>query len=196
MLVAFGAVLVDADVIVRELQTPGQPVFEAMLGRWGIEILDTDGTLDRARLAARVFADPDELAALNSIVHPAVGVAMQSRRESLAGTVATVILDIPLLVESGHRELDGLVVVDLAPNLAIRRLVEHRGFSEADAEKRIASQATREERLAVADLVIDNNGPISDLAREVDRCWEWIMGLDRPPLDRPLGKLGSRLDEQ
>ena len=196
MLVDFGAILIDADAIVRDLQTPGQPVFEAMLERWGIEILAADGTLDRAAVAARVFADPDELAVLNSIVHPAVGVVMQSQRKSLARTDATVILDIPLLVESEYRDLDGLVVVDLAPELATRRLVEHRGFTKADAEQRIASQATREERLEVADLVIDNNGPIDDLAEEVDRCWEWIMSLDRPPLDRPLGKLGSRLDEQ
>ena len=165
-----------------------------MRERWGTAILDADGTLDRAAVAAIAFADPDELAALNSIVHPAVGAAMQRRRESLAGTDSTVILDIPLLVESGHRDLDGVVVVDLAPELAIRRLVEHRGFTKTDAEQRIASQATREERLEVADLVIDNNGPIGALSGEVDRCWEWIMGLDRPPLDRPLGNLDSSLD--
>lgn len=190
----WGAVLVDADAIVRELQAPGRPVFEAMVERWGAGIVDNDGSLDRAEVAALVFGDAEELAVLNSIVHPAVGKEMQRRREIMARTNATVILDIPLLVESGYRDLDGVVVVDAELEVAVRRLVDLRGFTEQDARKRIAAQASREERLAVADLVLDNNGSIDDLAAEVERCWVWIGTLDRPLPDRPVSRLRSRAE--
>ena len=194
MLTGRGAVLVDADAIVWELQAPGAPVFEAMVARWGVGIVDTDGSLDRAEVAARVFVDAAELAALNSIVHPAVGKEIQRRREALAGTDATVILDIPLLVESGYRDLDGVVVVDTELAVAVGRLVGLRGFTEPDARKRIDAQASRDERLAIADLVLDNNGSLDDLAVEVERCWGWIETLDRPLPGRPVSQLRSRIE--
>jgi len=194
MLTGRGAILVDADAIVRELQAPGTSVFEAMVARWGAGIVGKDGSLDRTEVAAQVFVDAEELAALNSIVHPAVGKEIQRRREALTGTDATVILDIPLLVESGYRDLDGVVVVDTELAVAVGRLVGLRGFTEWDARKRIAAQASREERLAIADLVLDNNGSIGDLASEVERCWVWIGTLDRPEPGRPVSRLRSRVE--
>ncbi len=194
MLTGRGAVLVDADAIVRELQAPGTPVFEAMVARWGVGVVRNDGSLDRAEVAERVFADPAELLALNSIVHPALGNELQRCREVLAGTDATVILDIPLLVESGYRDLDGVVVVDTELAVAVARLVRLRGFTERDARKRIGAQASREERLAIADLVLDNNGSIDDLAVEVERCWAWIGALDRPLPGRLISRLRGRVE--
>jgi dephospho-CoA kinase len=180
LLVEKGAVLVDADAIVREVQEPGTPVFQAMVERFGPGIVTADGTLDRAAVAAVVFADPDELTALNGIVHPAVTEEMTRRREAWVDTDATLILDIPLLVESKYAGLAGVIVVDVDPEIAVQRLVEFRGFSEDDARARIGRQASREERLAAADFVVDNSGDLAALRAEVDRCWEWILTLPRP----------------
>ena len=191
LLVERGAVLLDADAIVREIQEPGTPVFAAMVDRWGDGIVTDDGTLDRQAVADRVFGDPDELAALNAIVHPVVADEMTRRREALAGTDATVILDIPLLVESGHDGLAGIIVVDVDPELAVERLMTHRGFTETDARERIARQASRTDRLARADVVVDNSGSLEDLVAQVDRVQVWLDALDRPPLDQPVNRIGS-----
>ena len=172
-----GAVVVDADAITRELQEPGQPVLAAMVERFGPDILAADGTLDRQVTADLVFADPAALADLNAIVHPAVGAEIARRLEAEAGTDHVVVLDVPLLVDSGRSDLAGLVVVDVAPEVAVARLVEHRGFRAEDARARMARQAPREERLAKADLVIDNGGSLQDLEAEVARAWAWIEGL-------------------
>lgn len=195
MLVDRGASLLDADAIVRDLQTPGTPVFTAMVERWGDRILDDDGGLDRQAVADIVFADADELAALNGIVHPAVGDEMSRRREALADTDATVILDIPLLVESGHQGLAGVIVVDVDPEVAVARLVAGRGFTPDDARSRIARQASREERLGRADLVVDNGGSLEDLTREVDRAWSWIGTLERPQSGSGVPQIGSRAED-
>ena len=195
MLVDRGASLLDADAIVRDLQTPGTPVFTAMVERWGDRILDDDGGLDRQAVADIVFADADELAALNGIVHPAVGDEMTRRREALADTDATVILDIPLLVESGHQGLAGVIVVDVDPEVAVARLVAGRGFTPDDARSRIARQASREERLGRADLVVDNSGSLEDLTREVDRAWSWIGTLERPQSGSGVPQIGSRAED-
>ena len=172
-----GARVVDADAITRSLQEPGQPVLAAMVERFGEGILHHDGTLDRAAGAATVFADADALADLNAIVHPAVGAEIAARLEEAAGTDDVVVLDVPLLVESGRSDLAGIIVVDLDPDEAVARLVAHRGFDEADARARIARQAPRHERLARADLVLDNHGTVADLEAEVERAWAWIEGL-------------------
>ena len=186
-----GAVLLDADAIVREVQEPGTPVFIAMVEYWGDDIVADDGTLDRQAVADRVFGDADELAVLNAIVHPAVADEMTRRRRALASTDATVILDIPLLVESGYEGLAGIIVVDVDPELAVERLVTHRGFTETDARGRIARQASRTDRLARADVVVDNSGSLNDLVAQVDLVQAWLEKLDRPPLGQPVDRIGS-----
>lgn len=182
-----GAVVVDADRIVRELQQPGTEVFAEMVDRFGGGIVAADGTLDRQAVADIVFHDPEELAALGAIVHPRVRDEMTRRLEELAATDEVVVLDVPLLVESGWEGMAGVVVVDLDPEIAVDRLVAHRGFDPEDARSRIAAQASRDDRLARADIVVDNGGTLEDLEGEVDRVWAWIEGLEpsaedfRPP---------------
>jgi len=170
-----GAVIVDADAITRELQEPGQPVLAAMVERLGEGILTADGTLDRAAVASIVFADPDALADLNKIVHPAVQAEMAARMGA-APPDGIVVLDIPLLVEK-RDGMAAIIVVDTPVDTAVDRLVAHRGFTEADARARIANQIPREERLAIADCVVDNSGSPDQLDTEVARCWEWLEGL-------------------
>lgn len=186
MLVERGAVLLDADRIVRDLQAPGGSVFAAMVERWGDQIVTGDGTLDRQLVAAIVFSDEDELKALNEIVHPAVAEEMKAQRKAVEGADAIVVLDIPLLVRAdGSSEKDryanlaGIIVVDVDSDLAVARLVAFRGFGEDDARARIANQATREQRRAVADVVIDNSGSIDELAPQVDEAWAWALALPR-----------------
>ena len=170
-----GARVIDADAITREVQQPGTEVFAAIVERFGDGIVAADGTLDRPALALIVFADPDELKALNDIVHPAVGVEIAERLAEAADTDDVVVLDVPLLVESGRSDMAAMVVVDLDPDVAVRRLVEHRGFTEEDARARISRQASREDRLAKADRVLDNSGSVDDLLAQVDAAWPWIQ---------------------
>lgn len=176
-LVERGARLIDADAVVRELQHPGTPVFEAMVERFGPSIVAPDGSLDRAAVAAVVFTDDAARADLNAIVHPAVGAEIMARVAAAAERDDVVILDVPLLVEGGRYPVAGILVVDCPVDVAVRRLVEHRGMDEADARARIAVQATREDRLARADHVVDNSGTPEDLAAEIDRAWAWIESL-------------------
>ena len=178
LLAAKGAVVVDADAIVREVQQPGSPVFAAMVERFGPGIVAADGTLDRAAVADLVFGDAEALADLNAIVHPAVGAEIARRMEALAATDEVVVLDVPLLVESRNAyPVAGLLVVDVDPDVAVRRLVEHRGMREDDVRARMARQAGRDERLARADRVVDNSGTLGDLSAQVDAAWAWIEGL-------------------
>jgi dephospho-CoA kinase len=178
LLAAKGAVVVDADEVVRDQQRPGTPVFDAMVERFGPGIVAADGTLDRAAVADVVFADPQALEDLNAIVHPAVGAEIARRMEELSGTDAVVVLDVPLLVEASRGyPLAGLIVVDVDPDIAAERLVMQRGMSEEDARSRMSRQASREERRARADVVIDNRGTLGDLARQVDAIWDWIERL-------------------
>lgn len=182
-LAARGAVIVDADEVVKQLQEPGQPVFEAMVERWGDKIVAADGTLDRAAVAGIVFGATEELAALNKLVHPAVRAEMRAQTEAVAHTDHIVVLDIPLLAEGGadRRGASAVIVVDLPPEVAVERLMTFRGFERDDAEARIAAQATREERLAMADYVIDNSGGLDALDEEVERCWSWLTALEPTP---------------
>lgn len=178
LLAAKGAVVVDADAIVREVQQPGTPVFAAMVEQFGPGIVAADGSLDRAAVADLVFGDANALADLNAIVHPAVGAEIARRMEALAATDEVVVLDVPLLVESKNAyPVAGLLVVDVDPEVAVRRLVEHRGMREADVRARMARQAGRDERLARADRVVDNSGTLDDLSAQVDAAWAWIEGL-------------------
>jgi dephospho-CoA kinase len=179
LLAANGAVILDADAITRSLQVPGTAVFDAMVERFGPGIIAEDGSLDRAAVAAIVFADEQAKRDLEGIVHPAVGAEMLTRLQALADVDTVVIYDVPLLVESGRKGYVAVIVVDVDPELAVARLVEHRGMAEADARARIANQAAREERLAVADLVIDNSGTRAQLQKQVDEAWAWIRTLPR-----------------
>ncbi|MDZ7677794.1 MAG: dephospho-CoA kinase [Acidimicrobiales bacterium] len=171
-----GAVVIDADAIVRELQEPGLPVFEAMVEHFGTEVVGSDGRLDRQAVADRVFNDPDALKELNAITHPPVQEEMARRMADAASSGEIVVMDIPLLTE--RREGMGqVIVVDTPVDVAVERLVTQRGLSEADARARIANQIPRDERLALADFVIDNGGDLDQLDREVDRCWDWLRSL-------------------
>ncbi len=183
LLAARGAVIIDADAITREVQRPGTAVFTAMVERFGPGIVAADGSLDRAAVADIVFADPEALKDLNDIVHPAVGVETGRRLLEQAETGNLVVLDIPLLVESaGRRDVVGIVVVDVDPEVAVARLVAHRGMREGDVRARMARQASREDRLAKADVVIDNSGTPQDLARAVEAAWPRIEALaDQAP---------------
>jgi len=172
-----GARVIDADAITREVQEPGQPVLDAMVDRFGPEILRPDGTLDRQQVADLVFSDPASLADLNAIVHPAVGAEIARRLEEVQGTDDVVLLDVPLLVESGRDDLAALIVVDLDPEVAVERLVRYRGFTEADARARMARQAARSERLEKADRVIHNDGSVDDLRGQVSEVYAWLQGL-------------------
>lgn len=178
-----GATIIDSDLMVRELQQPGQSVFVAMVERWGDRIVAEDGTLNRPAVAEIVFGDSAELEAINNIVHPAVKVETRERVSAAAEQGdAAVILDIPLLAETGNRHgASAVIVVDCPIDVAVSRLMEFRNFEKADAEARIASQASRDERLALADFVVDNQGPVDALDAEVARCWSWIEGLDTTP---------------
>jgi dephospho-CoA kinase len=182
LLAARGAVVVDADAITRELQAAGTPVFDAMVERFGPGIVGPDGELDRPAVADLVFNDPAALSDLNDLVHPAVGAEIAQRMASLADTDAIVVLDVPLLVESKRGyPVAGLLVVDVDPEVAVRRLVEQRGMREADVRSRMSRQASRDERLAKADFVIDNGTSLERLAEQVDAAWKWIAKLaDRP----------------
>ena len=179
LLAARGAVIVDADAITRDLQRPGMPVFEAIVERFGPEVVSPEGSLDRPALAAVVFGDPDALADLNRLVHPAVGVAIAEAIAASAGTDDVVVLDVPLLVESSkpRDDLAGVLVVDCPVDVAVERVVTSRGMAEGDARARIARQATREQRLARADHVIDNAGLPEALPALVDEAWAWIGTL-------------------
>ncbi len=180
-LAARGAVVVDADAIVRELQARGTPVFDAIVERFGPGVVGPDGELDRPALAAVVFGDPDALRDLNGLVHPSVGAEVLRRVDEQRGTDRVVVLDVPLLVESGRYSVAGVIVVDTPPEVAVERLVRDRGMTEDEARARMARQASREERLARADLVLDNSGPPEALDEAVDRAWAWIATLPDEP---------------
>ncbi len=190
-LAARGAEIIDADAIVKELQEPGMPVFEAMVERWGDRIVAADGTLDRAAVAGIVFHDADELAAINEIVHPVMKAEMRRRMDAAAPTDRVVILDVALMVESKDRRgTSAVIVVDVPVETQVARLIEFRDFDEADARARIEAQAGREERLEFADFVIDNSGDEAALDAEVERCWAWIETLDAtiwPAQEAPAG---------
>ncbi|MFG2862923.1 dephospho-CoA kinase [Streptomyces sioyaensis] len=176
LLASYGAVIVDADKIAREVVEPGTPGLAAVVEEFGDGVLAPDGTLDRPKLGGIVFADPEKLKALNAIVHPLVG-ARSAELEAAAGPDAVVVHDVPLLTENGLAPLyDLVVVVDAAPQTQLDRLVRLRGMAEDEAKSRMAAQATREQRLAVADLVIDNNGPLEALEPQVRAVWERLRG--------------------
>ncbi|MFD4317471.1 dephospho-CoA kinase [Streptomyces sp. NPDC058548] len=172
LLVSYGAVLIDADRIAREVVEPGTPGLAAVVEAFGEDVLTAEGTLDRPKLGSIVFADADRLATLNALVHPLVG-ARSAELESRAGTGDVVVHDVPLLTENGLAPLyDLVVVVDASPETQLDRLVRLRGMAESEARARMSAQATRAQRLAVADLVIDNDGPLDALEPQVRKVWD------------------------
>jgi dephospho-CoA kinase len=172
-----GAVIIDADAIVHELQAPGSPVLDRLAERFGQHVIADDGSLDRAAVAAIVFADAQALADLNGIVHPAVRAEMSRRVDAERETDHLVVLDIPLLTENPRSDLAAVIVVDVPVDVAVARLVEHRGMNAEDARARVASQASREERLALATHVVDNTGTPAELERRVDELWRELKTL-------------------
>jgi dephospho-CoA kinase len=170
-LAAQGAIIIDADAIAREVVAPGTPGLEQVVAAFGPQLLRSDGTLDRERLGEIVFADPGKLAQLNAIVHPLVGKRM-TELETTANASAVVVHDVPLIAENGLAPAyDVVIVVDTPPALQLDRLVKLRGMSEEQARARMAAQATREQRLAIADFVIDNSGSLGELDRQVGDLW-------------------------
>jgi dephospho-CoA kinase len=174
-----GAVIIDADAIVHELQAPGAPMLDTLAERFGRDVIRDDGSLDRAKLAAIAFADADAVTALNDIVHPAVRAEMAARVAAHAGTNEIVVLDVPLVTGKRPDGTSALVVVDTPVETAIERLVAQRGMTEADARARLGNQISREQRLEMADRVIDNAGDLAALEQQVDDVWAWMHTL--PP---------------
>ncbi|MFF4032401.1 dephospho-CoA kinase [Streptomyces sviceus] len=171
LLVEHGAVLIDADRIAREVVAPGTPGLAAVVDAFGADVLAEDGSLDRPKLGSVVFADPERLAVLNSIVHPLVG-ARSRELEAAAAEDAVVVHDVPLLTENGLAPLyDLVIVVDASPETQLDRLVGLRGMTEQDARARMAAQATRDKRLEIADIVIDNDVPLEELRHRVRDVW-------------------------
>jgi dephospho-CoA kinase len=176
MLAERGAVVIDADKIAREVVEPGTEGLAKIVERFGTGVLGPDGSLDRPALAAIVFQDEAAKKDLEAITHPAIGAVMAERMAAESGTDHVVILDVPLLVESGRDDMVGMIVVDTPEDVAVARLVEQRGMDEADARRRIAAQTSREERRARASVLIDNSGSRDDLVAQVDQAWAWVQG--------------------
>ena len=171
-----GAVLIDADVAAREVVVPGSPGLAQVAAAFGEEVLRPDGSLSRERLGEIVFGDPGLRAKLNAIIHPLVREWMQTAERTAVQTAPSpgpvVVHDVPLLAESrGKAGFDAVIVVDAPPDQQLERLVSQRGMSAEQARSRMAAQASREQRLAVADIVIDNSGSLDDLDRRVAEVW-------------------------
>jgi dephospho-CoA kinase len=171
-----GAIIIDGDGIAKQLQQEGSPTLQKLVDEFG-DILLESGELDRAKVAQMVFGDADMLKRLNAIMHPAIGVEILRQIELNMATDNVVVLDMPLLVENPRDGMSGLVVVDVDPEVAISRLVQFRNMNEEDARRRMANQASREDRLKVADRVIDNSGKPEDLTAQVDDVWDWFATL-------------------
>jgi dephospho-CoA kinase len=170
-----GALIIDADRIAREVVEPGTPGLAAVAAEFGEGVLLPDGGLDREQVGSIVFADRDRLAALNAIVHPLVGKRMQELMDAAPGD-AIVVYDVPLLAETGLAEAyEVVVVVDAPVETQLERLTARRGMTEEDARARIAAQASREDRRAIATHVIDNAGSLDELKAQVDALWEDLV---------------------
>jgi dephospho-CoA kinase len=175
-LVAHGAVLIDADVAAREVVVPGSRGLSQIVAAFGDDVLSPDGSLDRARLGEMIFGDPELRAKLNAIVHPLVrewmGAAERTAVQAAAPPGPIVVHDVPLLAESrGKAGFDLVIVVDVPAELQAERLVSQRGMTRGQARARMEAQASREQRLEVADIVIDNSGSLDDLDCRVAEVW-------------------------
>jgi dephospho-CoA kinase len=198
MLARRGAVVVDADEIAREVVAPGAPAYEALVARFGEELLGPDRAIDRSALARIAFSDAAALADLNAITHPLIGAAMLERLDALesvapeqrrspallpvssSGAARGIAIAVIPLLGPAHvnaLRLSAVVVVDCPIDVAVQRLVEGRGMTEVDARARVAAQPSREQRIALADYVVDNSSSTEDLAAQVDALWAWLRAL-------------------
>ncbi len=174
ILAELGAVVIDADLLAREVVAPGSEGLAAVVEEFGADVLGADGGLDRPRLGALVFADPDRRRALEAIIHPR-GRAGAAEIEAAAPVGAVVVHDIPLLAETGQAaSFEAVVVVDVPVEVQVDRMVRVRGMSEADARARIAAQADRDVRLAVATYVVENTGNLDELRARVEEVYRTI----------------------
>ena len=174
LLAEAGAQVIDADILAREAVAPGQPAFAAVVDHFGSRILKSDGAIDRDRLAAEVFADPGQKAALERIIHPAVADAMAARLAEIQATAprSIVVLDVPLLFETGmDTGLDLVVVVDAPEAVQLERLIKRNGLSRDEAQARIRAQMPMAEKRRRADVVIDNGGSLASMRTQVEALW-------------------------
>lgn len=175
-----GAKVVDADAIAHDVTAPGSDVYDAVVARFGRDIVSFDGSIDRAPLAALVFSDESSRRDLESIIHPAVEKVMLAEIANARRDGTDVVCDIPLLVETNARDrygIDVIVVVDAPEPVVLERLVAIRGMKESDARARIDAQVGRLERLRSADAIVENLGSLDELAEMVDEVWRWISHL-------------------
>lgn len=170
-LAGYGAVVIDADAVAREVVEPGTDGLAEVVEAFGPGVLGPDGRLDRPKLGEVVFADPERRNVLNAIIHPRVGARMaELGRDASPGAI--VVHDVPLIAEGGRAgSFDLVVVVDAAPRVQVERLVKNRAMTRDQAKARMAAQASREQRLAIADIVIDNSGSLAELDRQVGDLW-------------------------
>jgi dephospho-CoA kinase len=161
-----GAAIIDTDELARDVVEPGQPALQAIIDRFGSGVLDAQGRLDRRRMRERIFQNPAEKQALEAIVHPAIRAAQQARSAAAQGTYQVHV--VPLLIDTRSQSLyDRVLVVDCTPETQFARLLRRDGITRELAERMLAAQATREQRLALADDVLDNNGAITELPKKV-----------------------------
>lgn len=190
-LASYGAVVIDADQVARQVVAPGTPGLAQVVAEFGEGVLGPDGSLDRERLGELVFADAALRAKLNAIVHPLVGARMRELEEA-AGETAIVVHDIPLLAENHLADgFDEVVVVDAAPRVQAKRLVAERGMTPEQAEARMAVQASREDRLAIATIVVDNSGSLAELDREAAELWAELRRRAKHRAERDDGAPGG-----
>jgi dephospho-CoA kinase len=176
ILAELGAVVIDADAIAREVVARGTPGLEAVAAEFGPSLLTPEGDLDRPAMGRLVFADEGARKRLEAIVHPLV-IERMAALEAAAGEDDVVVHDIPLLAEGGRADtFDAVVVVDAPRDLQLERMLSDRGWTREDAESRIAAQATREQRRAIATHVIDNNGSLEDLRARVEAVFDELRG--------------------
>jgi dephospho-CoA kinase len=177
MLAELGAPVVDADRIARDVVRPGEPALAEIVDAFGAEVLLPDGTLDRKRLGALVFADADKRRRLNAITHPRIGAATQSRLAELRAAGAPLaVYEAALIVENGlHRAFDGLIVVFCGEAQQLARLVGRDGLGEDEARARIAAQAPLADKLAAATWIVDTSGSLAETRQQIGRIWEQIV---------------------
>lgn len=179
-----GCTIIDGDQIARDLQVPHGPAIAPLASRFPDAV--SDGVLDRVRLAGIVFNDAAELGALNAIMLPLINDGIMRKIEECKEVGGVVVLDMPLLAEYPRRDLSGVIVVDVDPEIAVQRLTTQRSMVEADVRARMSKQASRESRRAMADRVIDNGGSFEDLVAQVDAVLEWARSL--PPAGPRAGE--------